>query len=305
MRPALKPHLPLERPAPLQSIAVAFKDASTVELDPNGKKQHLVEVFNLVDEGSSVLWEAVARDDYNAETVVETLFEVFEKQGLPRQLRFDRDPRFVGSASSRDFPATMVRMLHVLGVQPAICPPHRPDKNGFVERYNRSFKYECLLVERPTNLAEVKEATLKYQEHYNHQRPHRGRSCGNQPPRVAFAELPVLPSLPLVVDPDSWLSAIAGEHFSRKVRNDGSFSLDKYDYYLSKELAGKYIVVVVDALKRELVVNQEGKEIKRLSLKGMHQRVMSLNEYRQVLAEEARSERRGWRPTPASGPLKV
>jgi len=191
---------------------------TSVEIDPDGKKQHLVESFNLVDEGSSVLWEAVVRDDYNAETVVETLLEVFERQGLPRQLRFDRDPRFVGSASGRDFPAAMVRMLHVLGIHPVICPPHQPQKNGFVERYNRSYKYECVLTECPANLQETQKVTAAYKEFYNMARPHQGLSCGNKPPRVAFPELPALPSLPLVVDPDSRLKALEGERFVRKVR---------------------------------------------------------------------------------------
>lgn len=135
-RPGLKKPQLLERSQPLEIIAIDFKDASSVEVDPDGKKQHVVEVLNLIDEGTSVLWEAVARADFNAETVVETLLTVFEQHGLPHQLRFDRDPRFVGSASGRDFPAAMVRMLYVLGVHPAICPPHQPWKNGFVERYN-------------------------------------------------------------------------------------------------------------------------------------------------------------------------
>lgn len=77
-RPALKKTEPLARAEPLECIACDFKDATTVEIEPDGKKQHYVEVFNFVDEGTSVLWEAVAREDFNAETVVETLLEVFE-----------------------------------------------------------------------------------------------------------------------------------------------------------------------------------------------------------------------------------
>lgn len=294
-RPGLKKAEPLDRAEPLESIAIDFKDATTVEIDPDGKKQHLVEVLNFLDEGTSVLWEAVARDDYNAETVVETLLEVFEQHGLPRQLRFDRDPRFVGSASGRDFPAAMVRMLHVLGVQPAICPPHTPQKNGFVERYNRNYKYECLLVHYPENLGRVREVTAEYKEHYNWKRPHQGKSCKNQPPRIAFPELPALPSLPLVVDPDAWLKAVDGEHFSRKVRSDGSVTLDKYAYYVGHEWAGKYVVLVIDSPKREVRVQHQKKELKRLNLKSLHRRAMSLDEYRQLIAQEARSERRGWR----------
>ncbi len=304
-RPGLKKTEPLERAQPLECIACDFKDATTVEIEPDGKKQHFVEVFNFIDEGTSYLWAAAAREDFNAETVVETLLALFERQGLPRLLRFDRDPRFVGSASGRDFPAAMVRMLYVLGIQPTICPPHQPQKNGFVERYNRSYKYECLLVQRPENLSRVREVTAEYQKHYNHERPHQGRSCRNQPPLVAFPELPALRSLPLVVDPDRWLKEVDGEHFVRKVRSDGGLSVDKYDYYVGNALAGQYVVVVVDAAKRELVVEQQNKVLKRLPLKGLYQRIIGIEEYRELIKEEARSERRGWRANPNGSGTQV
>lgn len=196
-------------------------------------------------------------------------------------------------------------MLYVLDVQPIICPPRQPQKNGFVERYNRSYKYECLLIHRPENLARVREVTATFKEHYNTQRPHQGLSCGNRPPRVAFAELPALPSLPLVVDPDSWLKEVDGERFVCKIRSEGGFSLDKYDYYVGNELAGQYVAVIVQAATRELVADHQNKVVKRLSLKGLYQRIMGLEEYREIIKEEARSERRGWRANPNSGGVQT
>jgi hypothetical protein len=188
-------------------------------------------------------------------------------------------------------------MLHVLGVQPAICPPHQPQKNGFVERYHRSFKYECVLMRCPVTLGEVKTVTAEYKEHYNYARHHQGRGLGNQPPRVAFPDLPALPSLPLVVDPDRWLKAIEGERFTRKVRSDGGFSLDKYDYYVGQALAGQYVSLSIASQSRELVVEHQQQLVKRLSLKGLVGRILSLEEWKEVLMKEARSERRGWRPS--------
>jgi hypothetical protein len=55
----------------------------------------------------------------------------------------------------------------------------------------------------------------------------------------AFPSLPPLKSLPLVVDPDSWLRAIDKAHFIRKVKKNGKLKLAKYDYYLGQEWAGK------------------------------------------------------------------
>jgi hypothetical protein len=44
---------PLDRPPPLTAWQLDFKDASTVPADPDGKRQHAVEVLNTVDTGTS------------------------------------------------------------------------------------------------------------------------------------------------------------------------------------------------------------------------------------------------------------
>src|SRR3712207_7562998 len=53
--------------------------------------------------------------------------------------------------------------------------------------------------------------------------------------RSAFAELPPLPALPLVVDPNRWLLAYDGHTFTRRVSSNGSVQVAKYSYYLRSE----------------------------------------------------------------------
>jgi hypothetical protein len=129
----------VERPAPLEEIQRDFKDASTVPAEPESgsKRQHVVEVCNFVDAGtSSALWAPGAQvsADFHAETALEAVLSFLRQYGVPRRLTFDRDPRGVGSASGRDFPSALVRLLRCLGIDPQVCPPHRPDRNAFVER---------------------------------------------------------------------------------------------------------------------------------------------------------------------------
>jgi hypothetical protein len=71
-------------------------------------------------------------EDYNAETVFTPVVEAVREYGLPDVVGFDRDPRFVGSASGRDFPSPFVRFWQCLEVEVYICPPRRPDKNAVV-----------------------------------------------------------------------------------------------------------------------------------------------------------------------------
>lgn len=87
------------------------------------------------------------------------------------------------------FPPLYYAFCDSVQVEPRLCPPHQPQKNGFVERYHRSYKEECLNIYQPESLEEVKRVTEQFQHHYNDQRPHQGRACGNQPPRQAFPTL--------------------------------------------------------------------------------------------------------------------
>lgn len=54
----------------------------------------------------------------------------------------DRDPRLVWSWTADGFPAPLLRLLQVVGVEPVICPPRCPDKKPYVERCVRTFKHE-------------------------------------------------------------------------------------------------------------------------------------------------------------------
>ncbi|NWJ49096.1 MAG: hypothetical protein HXX08_24830 [Chloroflexi bacterium] len=73
-------------------------------IGPEGKKQQLVEVLNLVDTGTSLLVAAAAREDFNVHTTLETVIEILKETGLPKGITFDRDPRFVGSYSGLEVP---------------------------------------------------------------------------------------------------------------------------------------------------------------------------------------------------------
>lgn len=185
---------PLEPREPLEEVQIDFKDASTVPADPQGKQQHVVEVLNFVDAGTSILLSAQTHQDFHAETAFEAVVHFLRKYGLPAMLTFDRDPRWVGSSSGRDFPSALRRFLLCLGIEPNVCPPQRPDRHAYVERYHRSYNQECLQIHRPATLEEVRAVTEHFLQHSNTERPHQGRSCENRPPRVAHPALPQLPS---------------------------------------------------------------------------------------------------------------
>jgi hypothetical protein len=284
----------LERAEPMTSWGIDFKDIATVQRDPDGegKKQPVAETLDIIDEGTSVLVDNPVRGDFNAETVLRTLAETLGAYGLPKVIGCDRDPRFVGSHSGDDFPSAFIRFLACLGVEVEVCPLHRPDLNPFVERLHGSYDRECLKIFRPTDVEQAVQVTTVFKSHYNWERPNQALSCGNRPPRLALPELPPRPPLPPVVDPDRWLERVHGAALKRRVRADGTVVVDKPIYYIAQVLRGTYVVLQVDAAQQVFHVLHEYLPMKDVPIKGLRRAPMPFAQFRDVMCEQARSERR-------------
>lgn len=217
-----------------------------------------------VDAGTSIALSAQAREDFHEQTALEAVITFLRQYGRPQQMTFDRDPRWVGGVSGRDFPSPLRRLLLCLGIRPHVCPPHRPDKNAFVERFHRTYGQECLQVHQPSTLQEVCEVTEAFLQHSNYERPHQGRACGNVPPRVAFPTLPILPALPERVDPDSWLASLDQKMDLRHVGRDGCLDRDLATYYVGPQLAGQSVLVQVRAQSHPFAVWSQDQIVKLL-----------------------------------------
>ncbi len=289
--PIRRVHHPTTLPPPLSSWQIDFKDASSVPADPQGKLLHVVETLNTVDVGTSILLDAQVRPDFTMATAIQAMAATVQANGLPDQITFDRDPRFVGSTQHRDCPSPFLRLWHCLGVHVTICPPRRPDLNGFVERYHRAYEQECLQVYRPADCESVQTVTAAFRQHYNDERPHQGQACGNRPPRVAFPDLPPRPPVPPLVDGDHWIDVLHGQRYVRKVQRNTSVTIDTVRYYTSQALVGKYVTLRLDASDRTLVVEHEGQEIKRLPIQGTGQGLLPFAAFVEQLCAEARTNR--------------
>ncbi len=280
----------LELRQPGEEVQFDLKDASSVPAGPEGRRQHVVEIANFVDAGTSIWLHREVRSDFDAEALFEVVAQFFCQHGLPGMLTFDNDPRLVGSPSGRDFPSALVRFLWCLGVIPNVIPPHRPDKNAYVERFHRSLGQECLQAHRPGTLSEVCEVTEAFLTHYNSERPNQARSCGNQPPRVACSAFPTLPPVPQIVDPDRWLLQVNKQTFARTIRASGSLTINRQDYYVSRRLAGQRVTCWVNAAARQFDIWQPGVLIKSIPIKGLHGQSMPFEDYVTLMKREALSE---------------
>jgi transposase InsO family protein len=134
------------------------KDVSSVspEQSSQGKRQHVIEVCNFVDAGTSIALLAQAREDFHEQTALEAVITFLRRYGLPAHDDFRSRSPLGGQRVRPRFPLAIASAQGTcLGIAPHVCPPHRPDKNAYVERYHRTYGQECLQVYCPSTLQEV------------------------------------------------------------------------------------------------------------------------------------------------------
>ena len=248
------------------------------------------EFFLVVDRGTSRVVYLEGCEGYQADTALLAVTRLFLLNGLPKRLRFDRDPRFVWSWSADGFPSPLIRFLRVLGVEPVVCPPRQPWKKPYVERCIRTFRYEWLDRFSLNTMADCYEALEAFPNYHNRERKHMGRACQGKTPEEAFPVLPILPELPQVVAPNRWLGIEHGRVFRRRIRANGTIQVDKHTYYIDQKLAKCRVLVHLDGHNQCLHITLDGKMLpKSLPLKEIHPNTMDLQDYLKVLQQEAMS----------------
>ena len=274
---------PIVLPAPNEEWEMDFGE---IRIDEETK----LEFFLVIDRGSSRVVYLEGSMGYTAETALEAVGRLFVLNGLPKRLRFDRDPRFVGSWTMDSYPAALVRFLRVLGVKDVICPPRRPDLKPFVEHGVKTLKEEWLDRFSLNDYATTIEVLPEFLFYHNADRVHFGQACNGKTPNEAFPRLPSLPQVPDEVDPDAWLKADDKRVFRRRITSNGTIQIDKHTYSVDHTRAKTNVLVYLDAENRQFHVLQDGALLRTLDMKGLHgPEPMTFQEYIVQMKAEARS----------------
>lgn len=85
-------------------------------------------------------------------------------RGYPAKLRLDNGPEFVALA--------LAEWAERKGIRLDFIEPGRPMQNGFIERFNGSFRRGVLDMHVFRNLSEVREQTERWLADYNREVPH-------------------------------------------------------------------------------------------------------------------------------------
>ena len=129
--------------------------------------------FNVIDDFNREALGITIGTSLPAARIVRALDQLLEIRGRPHVLRSDNGPEFISEA--------LARWAHRHGVELRFIQPGKPMQNGYLERFNRTYREEVLNCYVFETLGEVRRMTEEWLVRYNEQRPHE--SLGNLAPR--------------------------------------------------------------------------------------------------------------------------
>lgn len=127
----------------------------------NGRK---FRVLNIMDDYNREALAIEAHLSIGSKLVIQTLEEVTREKGMPRVIRVDNGPEFIASTLS-DW--CRERKITLQFIQPG-----KPTQNGYIERFNRTYRQNVLDAYLFENLHQVRILSEEWMNEYNHTRPH-------------------------------------------------------------------------------------------------------------------------------------
>jgi putative transposase len=122
-----------------------------------------IRLFNVIDDFNR---EGLCIDvDFSlpSQRVIRSLDQVIEWRGSPSMIRCDNGPEYVSEAL-KDWAGQR-------GIKLTFIQPGKPQQNAYIERYNRTVRYDWLAHYLFDTIAEVQDYATRWLWSYNHERP--------------------------------------------------------------------------------------------------------------------------------------
>lgn len=135
----------------------------------NGRK---FRVLNIIDDFNREALRIEPHFNIGSNLVVKVLERLIVERGQPRAIRVDNGPEFIAAALTEWCFERNIKLLHI--------QPGKPMQNGYIERFNRSYRNDVLDANLFESIYQARELSDEFLEDYNHHRPHE--SLGNISP---------------------------------------------------------------------------------------------------------------------------
>ncbi len=121
-------------------------------------------VLNIMDDFNRKAVAVEAEFTFPSMGVIEVLKRAFEEHGKPERIRVDNGPEFTS--------LELTEWCRVQEIELQFIQPGRPMQNGFIERFNRTFRQNILNAHIFEDISQVRILAEEWVKDYNGHRPH-------------------------------------------------------------------------------------------------------------------------------------
>jgi putative transposase len=122
-----------------------------------------IRLFNVIDDFNREALGIEVDFSLPSERVIRALDQIIAWRGKPSIIRADNGPELV---SGRLMEWAAQHQIHIVHIQPG-----KPQQNAYVERFNRTVRYEWLSQHYWQSVDEVQDFATRWMYKYNNQRP--------------------------------------------------------------------------------------------------------------------------------------
>lgn len=163
MRIKPKKRIVREKPEPLR-VPEAINDCWSMDfLHATLSDARTFRLLNVIDDYNREGLGMEVDFSLPAERVIRTLTHIAEWRGKPKTIRCDNGPEYISQALANWAKDNDIEIQHI--------QPGKPQQNAYVERYNRTVRYDWLSHYEFDEIEEVQDYATKWLWIYNNERP--------------------------------------------------------------------------------------------------------------------------------------
>jgi len=174
-----KKRLIREKPEPLQVPANINQSWSMDFMHDQLSDSRSFRLFNVIDDYNREGLGIEVDLSLPSERVIRSLEQIIEWRGKPDSIRCDNGPEYISGALTTWAEQRGIEIRHI--------QPGKPQQNAYVERYNRTVRYDWLSHYLFDSVAEVQYFATQWLWTYNNERPNM--ALGGITPKQKLAQV--------------------------------------------------------------------------------------------------------------------
>jgi putative transposase len=188
-----------------------------------------------------------------AQSVLDSIYAVWKRMGIPDNLQVDNEMAFFGSPVHPRGMGPLIRLCLLYGVDLWFIPPGEPWRNGVVEKFNDHYRQKFLAKVTMTSMTRLRQASLAYE--HKHNSTYRYSKLKGQTPlkalsrikrKLVFPNRENAPQHPLE-KPDSGCY-----HLVRFIRSNCRLNIFGELFTAPPETQYEYVVATIDVKEQKL-----------------------------------------------------